>query len=282
MRIFLAGATGVIGHPLVEQMIKDGHQVTALVRRADQAERLRAAGAAPVRADVFDRGALMKAVAEASPDAVMHQLTSLGTGDLAANSAIRVTGTRNLVDAARAAGVRRIVAQSIAFAYAPGDGPADEQTPLDVYAPAPRATTVEGVKSLETAVREVGEWVVLRYGSFYGEGTSYDAKGPFFAQAQRGELRATPDVTSFVHVDDAAAAAALALTWPTGIYNVVDDEPAAGTDWVPAYCASIDAPPPPVSTDRNAWARGASNQKARSGVGWAPAYPSWRSAFSAA
>jgi len=133
-----------------------------MTRRADRAEALRALGAEPVVGDALDREGLRAAVAAARPDVVMHQLTDLGAYDVDANARVRVAGTRNLVDAARAAGVRRIVAQSVAFCYAPGEGPADEATPLDVDAPESRRPSVRGVAALEAAVAEVPEWVVLR------------------------------------------------------------------------------------------------------------------------
>lgn len=124
-------------------------------------------------ADVFDREALHRVVAEARPDVVIHQLTALGHGDLKANARLRTAGTRNLVDAALAAGVRRMVAQSIAWAYEPGDAPAGEDVPLDLAAPEPRRTSVLGVAALETAVRDLPDWVVLRYGTLYGPDTWY-------------------------------------------------------------------------------------------------------------
>ncbi|MFC6937614.1 NAD-dependent epimerase/dehydratase family protein [Actinomadura yumaensis] len=137
MHVFLAGATGVLGRRIVPRLLADGHRVTALVRDDAGAAAVEAAGATPARADAFDAGALARAVAGAAPDAVMHQLTDLARGDSSANAHMRRTGTRNLVDAAKAAGVRRVVAQSIAWVYEPGPGPADEATPLDLGAAPP-------------------------------------------------------------------------------------------------------------------------------------------------
>ncbi|MCO1656280.1 NAD-dependent epimerase/dehydratase family protein [Pseudonocardia humida] len=280
MRILLAGATGVVGRRLVPLLVAGGHDVTALTRRPERAAGLRAAGARPAVVDVRDAAALAEAVRAAAPDVVVHQLTDLAAGDLAANAALRVAGTRVLVDAALAAGARRIVAQSIAWAYAGGDGPADEDTPLDLDAPEPRRTTVRGVAALEDAVREAPEWVLLRYGMFYGPGTWFAPDGQRAADARAGRLTAGRDVTSFLHVDDAAAAAAAALGWRSGAVNVCDDEPAAGRDWVPAFCAAVGAPPPPSSeAARRAWARGADNRRARERHGWAPRHRSWRAGF---
>jgi nucleoside-diphosphate-sugar epimerase len=139
---------------------------------------------------------------------------------------------------------------------------------------------VRGVAALEAAVREAPEWVVLRYGMFYGPDTWFAPAGLRAADAKAGTLVADGDVTSFLHVDDAAAAATAALEWPSGAVNVCDDEPAAARDWVPAFCASVGAPAPPVSdAPRRAWARGADNRRARDQLGWRPRHPSWRHGF---
>jgi nucleoside-diphosphate-sugar epimerase len=276
-RVFLAGATGVIGRRLIPPLVAAGHPVTAMTRRAGRAAALRALGAEPVVADALDREGLRAAVAAARPDVVIHQLTDLAAYDVAANARVRVEGTRNLVDAARAAGARRMVAQSVAWCYAPGDGPAAEGEPLDLDAGEPRRTTVRGVAALEGAVAEMPEWVVVRYGMLIGPGTWFAPDGARADDARAGRLAATGDVTSFVHADDAAAAAVMALGWPSGPVNVCDDEPAAGGEWVPAFCAAVGAPAPPVEDGRAPWARGAANARARQ-LGWAPRRP-WRDAF---
>jgi nucleoside-diphosphate-sugar epimerase len=195
---------------------------------------------------------------------------------------MRRTGTRNLVDAALAAGVRRIVAQSIAWAYEGGPDPADESTPLDRTAPAPRKTTIDGVAALENAVSELPEWVVLRYGLLYGPGTWYAPGARMAANALAGTLAADDDVSSFVHPDDAATAAVQALAWPSGAtVNVVDDEPAPAREWVPVFCEAVGAPPPAAGSPvpRAPWARGADNHYARKHLGWVPGHRSWRTGF---
>ncbi|MFH9727354.1 NAD-dependent epimerase/dehydratase family protein [Streptomyces sp. NPDC017254] len=273
MRVVVAGATGAIGRRLVPRLEAAGHEVVGISRR----------GPRPV--DVLDAGAVRRAVAEAAPDAVVHQLTDLGAADGAANNRIRVEGTRNLVDAARAAGVGRIVAQSISWAYAPGDGPADESVPLDPTEEVPRSRIVAGVRALESAVAELPEAVVLRYGILYGPGTWY-APGGAVAAALAGDpaarflgsTAADDSVSSLVHVDDAAEAAVRALAWPPGAYNVVDDEPAPGHAWLPVLAAALDVPAPERTGGRAPWARGAVNSRARA-LGWAPAHPSWRTGF---
>lgn len=283
MRIFLAGASGAIGRRVVPALLGRGHEVVGLTRSEDSAARIKALGAGAVVGDVYDAEALAQAVRAARPDVVMHQLTDLGAGDRAANAKLRVVGTRNLVDAARAAGVRRIVAQSIAWAYAPGAEPATEDTPLDLRGAPERVATVEAVAALETAVAELPEWVVLRYGTLYGPGTWYE-RGALMAQlAQAGQLPANADVSSFVHVDDAASAAVSALDWPAGAVNVCDDEPAPGYEWVPVFCAAVGAPEPArAEGERTGWARGADNSRARHELGWVPTRPSWREGFTTA
>ena len=216
MRVFLAGATGVIGRRVVPSLVERGHSVTGLVRRAADADWLRGLGASAVVGDVFDADGLRRAVGLAAPDVVMHQLTDLKGGNFLANSEMRRTGTRHLVDAALTAGVRRVVAQSIAWMYEAGEVPAAEDVPLDLGADGSRLRTVKGVAALEAAVREAPEWVVLRYGLLYGPGTWYARDGLMAERAARGELAADGDVSSFVHVYDAAGAAVAALKWPTG------------------------------------------------------------------
>src|SRR5918999_975714 len=197
MRVFVAGATGAIGRQLVPLLVEAGHEVTGVSRSDRGVERLHAVGASGVRLDVFDTGALEAAVRAAAPDAIVHQLTALAGGSTADNRRMRVEGTRNLVDAARAAGVDRMVAQSIAWAYEPGEGPADERTALDVRAPSPRAETIGGVLALERAVAELSRFVILRYGRLYGPGTWY-APGAAVAQGLRaGTVPANDAVSSF-------------------------------------------------------------------------------------
>lgn len=283
MRVFLAGATGAIGRRVLPELVRAGHEVTAMVRSAAAKEAVERTGATAAAADAMDLDAVRAAVLAAAPEVVMHQLTSLASGDLAANSRLRIHASRHLADAAEQAAVRRFIAQSICWTYRPGEDPAGESTPLDVDAAGARGSMVGAVAQLEAQAARSPEWVVLRYGMFYGPGTWYSPAGDKAGQARRGELPATPDVTSFVHVDDAAAAAVQALTWPTGAFNLCDDEPAPGTAWVPAFCAAVGAPPPPhdETAGRSGFARGADNTRARRTLGWSPRWPSWREGFAA-
>ncbi|MFG1972375.1 NAD-dependent epimerase/dehydratase family protein [Nonomuraea fuscirosea] len=290
MRIFVAGGTGAVGRHLVPALVKAGHEVTATSRTEAGLALLESQGAAGVRLDVLDAEAVRGTVAAAAPDAIIHQLTALSDGNPADNGRIRRIGTRNLVDAARHASVRTIVAQSISWVYEPGDAPATEGTPLDERAPEPRAGMVAAVRALEDAVTGLDRHVILRYGLFYGPGTWY-RRGGLVADVLRGDtgdpaarmlgdLAANDAVSSFVHVEDAALAAVAALGWPSGPVNIVDDEPAPAREWLPALAAAVGAPAPAPAPagGRLGWQRGADNTLARS-RGWHPAHPTWRTGF---
>jgi nucleoside-diphosphate-sugar epimerase len=278
----------------------NGHTVVGTTRDPRKADLLRSLGATPVVIDVFDHDRLADAVREARPDAVIHQLTDLSRMDFAATNRLRIEGTRNLVDAARAVGVRRMVTQSFGPAYAPGDGLATEETPLYLDASAAWSggaaldheegsaaattdsvsATVGALVTMERTVAELPESVVLRYGLLYGPGTSFAADGFMTAQIRQGQMPANENVTSFVHVEDAARAAMLALDWPAGVYNIVDDDPASARVWLPRYAAEVGGPPPRQVDGKDAlMSRGISNAKAKRQVGWSPRHPSWRAGF---
>ncbi|NVI87717.1 NAD(P)-dependent oxidoreductase [Actinomadura sp. BRA 177] len=274
MKILLAGATGVVGRRLIPLLVQAGHEVAGTTRRTERAGLLRDLGAEPVIVDMLDGPAVRDAVAAQRPDAVIHQLTDLSAEDFDANSQLRITGTRHLVDAAKAAGVETMVAQSIAWLYVPGDAAAVETDPLDSSVP-----PYEGVAALEDAVGEMPRGVVLRYGALYGPGTWYAPDGAIAERVRAGTLRPAPSWTSFVHAEDAASAALAALDWPAGPVNIVDDEPATTADWLPVYSAAIGAPHP-GSAGKHAAATGrpASNAKALD-LGWKPQVTSWRTGF---
>ncbi|HEV2634453.1 MAG TPA: NAD(P)-dependent oxidoreductase [Actinocrinis sp.] len=308
MRIALAGATGVIGRALSPVLREHGHQVTALVRDPERAADQARTGIWDdvVVADALDPLAVRDAIVTARPDAVVHQLSALrgNTPDAVERTArLRTEGTANLITAARAAGVRRLVVQSIAFAAAPVGAPVvDEDAPLYLDAPDPGwAQTVGAVAELERLVSGVRDiaGVVLRYGTLYGPATHYDPAGPFADTVARGRfpLPGTgAGITSFLHVDDAASAALAALeSTVTGVFHITDDEPAAAGIWLPAYARHVGGPVPrPVPeamaerllgwftahqmTDR----RGADNARARQLLGWKPARTSWRQEWTGA
>ncbi|AXA96145.1 NAD(P)-dependent oxidoreductase [Microbacterium sp. PM5] len=279
MRIFVAGASGVLGRAFVRRAVADGHEVVGMTRSARGAAAIIGLAAAAVRADAFDREAVMRVVGAARPDAVVHLLTDLASGDSASNARIRTEGTRNLIDAAKAAGVDRVIAESISWVYPPGTKPASEAEALDSFATEPRLTTIRGVTALEDSVREMPEGVVLRFGQLYGPGTWYAPDGLRADAARAGTLPATQTVTSFVHVEDAAEATLRALRWPARTWNIVDDEPAAATEWVPVFACAVGGPRPVVEAGGDI-GRPVSNARARA-EGWEMLYPSWRDGFSA-
>ncbi|WP_405152470.1 NAD-dependent epimerase/dehydratase family protein [Paenibacillus sp. FSL K6-0108] len=280
MKIFVAGASGVIGRLLLPQLVQAGHDVIGMTRKEEQRGAIEQTGAKAIVADVFDREQMVNILTQVKPDVVIHQLTSLSQGSSAENARIRIEGTRNLVDAAKQAKVQKIIAQSISWAYEPGPTPAVEETALDRFAPMPRNTTINGVVALEEAVKEIPAYVILRYGTLYGPATWYAKNGDTAKKVINQEMKATDGVSSFVHVEDAANAALLALDWPTGTYNIVDDEPAKGIEWLPVYAQALDAPAPDIQSGAAPWERGASNHKAKNERGWILQYPTWRTGFS--
>jgi 2-alkyl-3-oxoalkanoate reductase len=300
MRVFVAGASGAIGTRLVPQLIERRHEVIGTTRSADKADRLRALGAEPIVLDLLDRDAVREAIAAARPDAIIHQGTALASltdfknfdRSFAQTNRLRTEGTDALLAAARTAGVRRFVAQSFAgWPYARQGSPVKtEEDPLDPTPVPTMRETFAAIRHLEQAVVDA-DGLALRYGGFYGS--------PQDAQLELVRKRRFPivgdggGIWSFVHLDDAAAATALALELGApGIYNIVDDEPAPVREWLPALAAAIGAKPPrrvPRWLGRIAAGeagvvlmteiRGASNAKAKRELGWALRYPSWRQGF---
>ncbi len=306
MRVFVAGASGAIGRPLVPRLVAAGHEVTGTTRSEERAETVRAARARAIVCDALDAEALRAAVAEAAPEVVVHQLTALphrfnprDKQIYAATNRLRGEGTRNLIEAARAAGARRLVCQSIAFAYEPGAQPEvmDEDAPLAFGAPPPFGDGVRTIDEMERAVvgAEGLEGLVLRYGWFYGPGTYYAEDGSMAQDVRRRRFPVIGKGTglySFVHVDDAASATVAAVEHgDPGIYNVVDDDPVPLREWLPVYAKAIGARKPrrvPVWMARLAVGKiatmagrqpGASNAKAKRELGWEPRWRSWREGF---
>lgn len=271
MRIFLAGGSGVIGSRLIPVLAEAGHDITATTRRAENIDYLKDRGARPVVVDVYDAPQLRAAVADAAPDLILHELTDLSDFDTEANARLRRAGTANLVAAAQAADVGRMMVQSIAWAYEEGSAPAVEDDPIQAGSP---------IEVMEDLVCRLPHATVLRYGMLYGPDTWY-APGARMANAvTAGLVPATSAITSFVHLDDVIAATVQAIDWPDGAYNIVDDEPAPATIWLPAYAAGLGAPAPTIADlpEGTPLGRGASNTKART-AGWTPRYPTWREGF---
>jgi nucleoside-diphosphate-sugar epimerase len=302
MRVFVAGASGAVGSRLVPQLIAHGHEVIGTFRSPGSAERLRALGAQPVGLDLLDAPAVRRAVLDAAPEAIIHQATALANVRFGRSldrafgptNRLRTEGTDTLLAAGREAGVRRFVAQSFAsYRYAREGGPVKtEDDPLDPAPPAMAVQTNAAMRHLDEAVAGAGG-VALRYGGFYGG--SNDGLVKPVRKRQFPVIGAGDGISSFIHLDDAAAAAVLALEHDVaGIYNITDDEPAPMRDWLPALAAALGARPPrhaPLWLARliagkgavmmAVGSRGASNAKAKRVLGWTLRYPSWREGFPA-
>ena len=301
MRIFVAGGTGAIGRPLVEALVAAGHGVTVFSRSAERVAALGLAEVEPAVGDALSPDDVMRAVQHAQPEVVINQLTNLAqsANPLAVKrgfdqtSRLRQEASGTLVNAARAAGARRVIAQSISFAYRPGPGVRTEADPLWTDASgqigrlAGSLATLESVTTGDSAI----EGVVLRYGSFYGAGT-YFAPGGLYASMiakRRLPIPGNGDgVFGLVHVDDAAAATVAALDGPVGVFNVVDDVPAPASEWIPFVARLLGAKPPhhvPEAVARVGAGKflaymmcdqpAVSNERARTALGWSPRFPDW-------
>jgi nucleoside-diphosphate-sugar epimerase len=303
MRVLVAGATGVVGRQLVPQLIAAGHQVTATTRSEGKVAGLRAAGADAAVVDGLDAVAVGEVVARAEPEVVIHQMTALaGDFDLrhiertfAATNQLRTVGIDNLLAAARAARVRRVIAQSYSGwpNIRTGGAVKTEDDPLDPDPPKAMRSTLKAIKYLEHAVVSSPlEGIVLRYGSLYGPGAS-DLMVDMLKRRQVPVVGHGAGVWSFLHVQDAASAAVAALDrGATGIYNIVDDEPAAVSEWLPVLAAATGAKPPlrvpawlgrlvagEAAVSVMTEVRGSSNAKAKRELGWEPAWATWRDGF---
>jgi len=312
MKVFVAGATGALGIQLVPQLVARGHEVVGMTRSASKQDLVRSLGAHPVVADALDPDAVAQAVASAEPEVIVHQLTAL-SGKMSIRDArhldrsvavtttnrLRTEGTDHLLAAGRAVGARRFVAQSFGgFRFARTGGPV--QTEADPLDPDSRQPGLEAILHLEQAVTTIdwGEGLVLRYGGFYGPGTS-TSLAPDAVMAAPIRKRRFPivgdggGVWSHIHIEDAAAATAIAVEHgQPGIYYIVDDEPVPVREWLPVLASALGAKPPrriprwlgrlaagEMATLMMTEARGASNEKAKRELGWQLRYPSWRQGF---
>jgi 2-alkyl-3-oxoalkanoate reductase len=307
MRVFVAGATGAVGSRLVPLLASAGHSVVGLTRTPAKADAIGRAGAEAAVADALNRAAIVAAVASAKPDVIVHAMTSLGAANdlrrfdqaFAVTNRLRTEGLNNLLAAAKQAGTQRIVAQSFCgWPYAREGGPVkSEDDPLDPTPPRELRQAFEAIRYLErlTTTSSGIDGIVLRYGAFYGPGTGlFD--GPMIEQLRRRRVPLIGDANgwwSFLHVDDAAAATAIAVErGAPGIYNIADDEPAPVREWLPTLASMLGARPPwriPKWLARIAAgehivammteARAGSNAKAKRDLGWRPKHASWRQGF---
>jgi nucleoside-diphosphate-sugar epimerase len=304
MRVFVAGGTGVVGRPLVEALVGHGHDVTVSGRRRESfplGERL---GARAVLMDGLDEIEVGQAIADAKPDVIVNLMTALSAPArdyaswLAVTNRLRIDGTRFLMRAAQDAGCRRVVAQSASFMTNPGVGPTDESAPLYVDAPGPVGDHIRANIEAEKLVLETPgiEGVVLRYGFLYGEDTAIGPGGDIATAVKAGDLPIVGDGAGrypFIHVGDAAAVSLQAIDrGGPGVYNIVDDEPAAQADWLPYLAELLQAPAPRRVSEEDAEKQfgvqavyygnqlpAASNARAKSELGFKPQFASWRDGF---
>jgi nucleoside-diphosphate-sugar epimerase len=300
MRVFVAGASGALGTRLVPQLLDAGHEVVGTHNSATNSELLRSLGAKPLQLDLLDARAVRKAVLESKPEAIVHEATALANATwgrnfdrvFAGTNALRTAGTDSLLAAAREAGVRRFVAQSFAsYRYERAGGPVKtEDDPLDAAAPANARESWAAMAHLDRAVTDFGG-VVLRYGLFYG--APNDGLIEPVRKRQYPIIGDGGGFSSWIHLEDAAAATVLALeTDGPAVYNVVDDEPAPVREWLPVLAQALRAEQPrrfpawlarllagDAAVVMSTEARGASNAKAKRELGWTPRYPSWRTGF---
>ncbi|MFZ0091048.1 MAG: NAD(P)-dependent oxidoreductase [Solirubrobacteraceae bacterium] len=307
MKILVAGATGAIGKQLVPRLVSAGHDVTGMTRSESKQAMVHSLGAVPVVADALDPDQVAEAVARANPDVIVHQLTAIGSidprhfdRDFALTNRLRTEGTDHLLSAGQLVGVRRFVAQSYgAWPYARTGGPVkSEEDPLDPTPAHEMRETLAAIRHLEDCVlgAEWTEGIVLRYGAFYGPGTSMAPGGEQFEMVRRRKFPVVGDgggVWSFIHIADAAEATVAAIErGHRGVYNVVDDDPAPVAEWLPALAQTLGAKKPmrvprfigrlfagEAGVVMMTEARGASNAKAKGELGWRPAHPSWRAGF---
>jgi nucleoside-diphosphate-sugar epimerase len=300
LRVFIAGASGAIGRPLVAQLKGAGHEVVGMTR--SNADALRAQGAEPVVADALDAGAVRAAVEGARPDVVVNELTDLAkplnprkyAEWLEGTNRLRREGTKNLADAAVAAGASKFISQSVAFAYSFDPGLKTEESPVIGAAAGEMGAAMD---ELERVTLAAPGGIVLRYGFFYGPSTSYDRDGHQIEMIRKRQMPIVGGGNGrfpFIHVDDAASATVAAIErGQPGVYNVVDDEPAAGHDWIPYLADVVGAKKPwrvpawlarVVAGSMTGFAtqlQPVSNAKAKQQLGWQPRYASWRDGFRA-
>jgi nucleoside-diphosphate-sugar epimerase len=308
MRVFVAGGTGVVGRPLVPRLVDSGHDVVATTRSPARARWLEAIGAEAVVVDGLETGALTRAVVAAAPEVVIHHMTGLSglksfkrfDAEFAVTNQLRKAGTDDLLEGARVVGVRRFIAQSFGnWNYQrTGADSKTEQDPMDPDPPAKQRLSLDAIRYQEAAVLGADgmEGIALRCGNFYGPGTGLSLDGALVAVVRKRRLPIVGDgagIWSFIHVDDVATATIAAMEQgERGVYNVVDDEPAPVSVWLPDLARAVGAKPPrhvPVWIGRLAIGevgismmtqiRGASNAKAKRELGWAPHYASWRDGF---
>lgn len=260
-KIFVTGATGLIGTKLTKRLIEEGYEVAGLTTSEKGKEKLDNAGVKAYIGNILEYDTIEKSIGDFKPDIIMNEITDLKQVDMSANTKVRIEGTRNLVEAAIKHDVQHIQSQSIAFVYEAGDTLATEETSLDYNASGDRKITVDGVEGLEKESARLNKHVILRYGLLYGPGTWYGKDGMIYNQFINGEVTMTDGVQSFIHIDDAVETAIQALNFESGIYNVADDEPVKGDDWAKWYANELNVTPTLNIEPAAPFERGVTNKK---------------------
>ncbi|WP_086428746.1 NAD-dependent epimerase/dehydratase family protein [Staphylococcus cornubiensis] len=274
-KIFVTGATGLIGMRLTERLIKEGHNVAGFTTSENGKARLEKIGAQAFIGNILEPDTIEAAIKAFQPEVIMHQITDLKNVDMTANTKVRVEGTRHLADIALKYGVRNIISQSLAFMYEPGNTLATETTPLDTNSSGDRKITVDGVIGVESESQRLEHAVILRYGMMYGPGTWYGKDGMIYNQFKDGNVQLSKGITSYVHIDDTVEAAIKALDFEPGIYNVTDDEPIDGETWAAWYAEQLNVSPHIEFFEAQPYERGADNQKYKA-QGGKLLYATWR------
>jgi nucleoside-diphosphate-sugar epimerase len=300
MHVYVAGGAGVLGSRLVAQLVERGHTVTATTTSPGKKARLEGLGARAVVVDGLDSSAVGEAVATAEPDAVVHQMTALAgkldpkhfDRSFALTNRLRTEGLDHLLAAAEACGVEQVVAQSYTGwpNIRSGSWVKDEEDPLDPDPPKAQRESLAAIRYLEETVQKQGG-TVLRYGAFYGDAS--DAMVRLVRKRRFPLVGGATGYTSWVHLDDAASATVLALEQGArGVFNIVDDEPAPASEWLPYLADCVGAKPPmrlpvwlaqlaagEVAVSMLTRTRGSSNARAKRELAWELRWPSWRQGF---
>ncbi|MCQ9278269.1 NAD-dependent epimerase/dehydratase family protein [Staphylococcus borealis] len=274
-KIFITGATGLIGTRLTQRLIEEGYEVAGFTTSEKGKAKLEGLGAKAYIGDILKADTIDAAVGDFRPDIIINQITDLKNVDMAANTKVRVEGGKNLTDAALKYDVKKVVAQSIGFMYEPGEGLATEETPLDNHSDGDRKITVDGVIGLEKETARMDHYVVLRFGWLYGPGTWYGKDGMIYNQFKNGEVTLSDGVTSFIHLDDAVEVSIQAMNFDNGIYNVADDAPVKGSEFAEWYAKEVGVDPKVTIQPAQPFERGIKNDKFKA-QGGTLIYNTWK------
>lgn len=266
-KIFVTGATGLIGMHLTQRLLEEGYEVAGLTTSSHGATKLTEHRVKPYIGNILNADEVMKAIGDYKPDIIIHQITDLKNANMEDNAKVRIEGTTNLVEAALKYSVKKIISQSIYFAVEGGEGLADETSPLDLKSTGERLTTVKGVQVLEEQTARLPQYVILRFGYLYGPGTWFGKDGMIYQQFINGEVSVTDGEISFIHIEDAVDSTIQSLSFKSGIYHVVDDEPLQYETWAKRYAEHLNVTPQIHITEHKNYERGSTNSKFKAAGG---------------